>query len=179
MSYARANVELISSFLLLTTGPVGLKNLYSSRARTTRATNQFFLEAYYWMVIMTFETWHHMVPYGRWTTSDRREVLFNRSYWPVLERRPGERAKAARPSEWVDDIVQSDYFFDDWSVPWRSTNKACQSSLAACNKVLREWGMPPLPPMPSKRRSSIEVISLAYLVREPIPARVNPWAAMA
>ena len=127
---------------------------------------------------VTFEEWHHMVPYGRWTTADGREVLFNRTYWPILERTPDGFAKPARPSEWVEGIVQSEYFFDDWSAPWRSTNGACRASLAACNKVLREWGMPPLPPMPSERRSSITVISLADLVREPIPPRVNPWAAL-
>lgn len=125
---------------------------------------------------MTFEDWHHMVPYGCWTTGDGREVLFNRSYWPILERRPGKPAKPARPSEWVEDIVQSEYFFDDWSAPWRSANTVCRSSQAVCNRVLAEWGLSPLPPMPSQRRSSIEVISLADLVREPVPPRVNPWA---
>jgi hypothetical protein len=126
---------------------------------------------------MTFEDWHHMVPYGCWITADGREVLFNRAYWPILERRSGEPAEPARPSEWVEDIVRSDYFFDDWTAPWRSTNRACRASLAACNEVLAKWGLPSLPPMPRTRRSSITVISLADLVREPIPPRVNPWAA--
>ena len=53
---------------------------------------------------MTFEEWHHAVPYGGWTTADGREVLFDRSYWPILERRRVAPAKAARPSEWVEDI---------------------------------------------------------------------------
>ena len=88
---------------------------------------------------MTFEEWH-AVPYGLWITESGREVLFNRSYWPILERRQGEPAKPARPSEWVEGIVQSDYFFDDWPAPWCSTNLTCRASLAACNKVLREMG---------------------------------------
>ena len=182
MSYARANVKLIFSFLLLTTERVGLKFLYASRAHTTRATNSaaFLFSVQLIGYLMTFEEWHDMVSYGFWTTADGREVLFNRSYWPILEHHPGAPAKAARPSEWVDGIIRSEYFFDDWSAPWRSPKApACRASLANCNRVLAEWGVPPLPPMPSERRSSIEMISLADLVREPLWPRVNPWAALA
>jgi len=35
------------------------------------------------------------VPYGRWVCADGREVIFNREYWPILQRYPGEPVKAA------------------------------------------------------------------------------------
>jgi RecA-family ATPase len=40
---------------------------------------------------MTFGEWRDRCPYGKWTCADGREVLFNRSYWPILERRPAQQ----------------------------------------------------------------------------------------
>jgi RecA-family ATPase len=40
---------------------------------------------------MTFREWRDRLPYGRWTCADGREVIFNRSYWPILERRPAQQ----------------------------------------------------------------------------------------
>ena len=60
--------------------------------------------------------WHlprEHLPYGLWTCKHGREVLFNRSYWPIWERWPGEFAVRANPEEFVLDIVSQAYFFDD------------------------------------------------------------------
>jgi hypothetical protein len=35
-----------------------------------------------------------MRPYGMWTCADSRQVLFNRRYRPILERRPGQPVRA-------------------------------------------------------------------------------------
>jgi hypothetical protein len=42
--------------------------------------------------------------YGRWRCYDGREVLFNRSYQPLWERRAGQPVEMANPSEWVNGI---------------------------------------------------------------------------
>ncbi len=47
----------------------------------------------------TFKVWKAMVPYGRWTCADGRQVLFNHQYWPILERRLGEPVTAANPND--------------------------------------------------------------------------------
>jgi hypothetical protein len=37
---------------------------------------------------MSYEKWKYAAPYGKWTCADGREVLFNRLYWPILQRIP-------------------------------------------------------------------------------------------
>jgi hypothetical protein len=107
-------------------------------------------------------------PYGIWTCADGREVLFNRQYWPILERRPGEKAKPANPNEWIH-WVEQDWFFEDVNSPWdRRRWKVAADSLARCNRVLAEWGFPPLPkPTPQKVFTDLR--------DQP---RVNPYAAL-
>ena len=48
-----------------------------------------------------FERWNDM-PYGLWTCGDGREVLFNRFYEPIYQRRPGEPVTDADAAEWVN-----------------------------------------------------------------------------
>jgi hypothetical protein len=43
------------------------------------------------------------LPYGIWICADGREVLFNRAYTPIWQRRPGQTAEPADPSERVPD----------------------------------------------------------------------------
>lgn len=54
----------------------------------------------------------HDLPYGIWTCEDGREVLFNRFYEPILQRRPGGPVEPATPGEWVRWKRQS-WFYDD------------------------------------------------------------------
>jgi hypothetical protein len=85
--------------------------------------------------------WKHLCPYGRWRCADGREVLFNRSYWPILERPPPEPAKAAHPGEWIEGIVHQHYFFDDFGSPWRRPDgPEAWRSLARINRTLKEPG---------------------------------------
>lgn len=55
------------------------------------------------------------LPYGKWTCSDGREVLFNRAYSPIWERYPGKRAALADPHEWVRDIARVKMLYTDWT----------------------------------------------------------------
>jgi len=84
---------------------------------------------------MNYNEWRARLPYGKWTCADGREVLFNRSHMPILERRPGEPAKLARPGEWVESIVDEEFFFDDYTDPKRHAD-----TLISVNAVLVEWG---------------------------------------
>jgi hypothetical protein len=109
--------------------------------------------------------WRLMHPYGKWTCADGREVLFNRSYYPILQRYPGGPVSAADPNEWVD-FERQEFFWDGW------THHA--DVLKTTNRILAAWGLPKLGPKPAETRSSepIEVWTLG----DSVPRRRNPWA---
>jgi hypothetical protein len=88
------------------------------------------------------ERWVDLVPYGRWVCGDGREVLFNRCYQPIWQRRPGAPAEPANPDEWVPWITQA-WFWDDYDHPGRN-----RKTLTKVNKLLKSWGLPPLPSPP-------------------------------
>ena len=67
--------------------------------------------------------------YGLWRCSDGREILFNRGYRPLWERRPGQPVKMANPKEWVDFDTETFFWTDG-----RGTN-------ARGLRLLREWGI--------------------------------------
>jgi hypothetical protein len=75
------------------------------------------------------------LPYGKWTCEDGREVLFNRQYRPIWQRRPSEPATIADPTERVK-FMREEWFYRDASAPCR--NKA---SRARCEAVLTAWGV--------------------------------------
>ena len=118
------------------------------------------------MTEMSYREFRLRCPYGKWTCADGREVLFNRQYWPILERRPGEKAKPANPNEWVH-WKEQDYFFEDGNSPWQRRKRSVAAhTLARCNRVLAEWGFPALPkPSPLKAFGG-------NLTDEP---RINPY----
>ena len=120
---------------------------------------------------MKLDEWKLRCPYGIWTCADGREVLFNRAYWPILERRPGKPAKPANPNEWVEWIEQ-DYYFDDGNSPWHNGDRD-HRSLARINAVLTEWGFPPLPKPPKPQPWKP---SRWNHLGNPIPPRRNPYA---
>ena len=72
------------------------------------------------------------LPYGCYHCADEREVLFDRDYAPLCERRPGEAPKLANPCEWINFEWQEN-FYDD-GTPRRE-------KLAIGKTKLEEWGM--------------------------------------
>jgi hypothetical protein len=52
-----------------------------------------------------------VLPLGRWTLSDGREVLFNGFLEPIWERRPGADATPADPHEQVSRIVCTEWIY--------------------------------------------------------------------
>ena len=112
---------------------------------------------------LTREDLRLMVPYGRWTCGDGREVLFNRDFEPVLQRYPGEPARAVDQYEWVNH-VKEDFF----------------QSLARTNAVLEEWGLPLMPPMPPapRGRPALEDLLTSTADLQKMVLAPNPWIAI-
>lgn len=77
-----------------------------------------------------------VLPYGKWTCADGREVLFNRKYEPIAQRIPGSQATSADADERVA-FEREEWFYDDGRPPWRDRRTAQQ-----CCTVLVDWGMP-------------------------------------
>jgi hypothetical protein len=78
----------------------------------------------------------HQLPYGKWTYADGREVLFNRNYKPIWQRRPGQAAEAADPEERVP-FERQKWFYTDVNQPWRNAETD-----RLCNVILSSWNLP-------------------------------------
>jgi hypothetical protein len=103
-----------------------------------------------------FERWRHWCPYGIWTCADGREVLFNRDYVPIFERRPGALGRVADHAEWVA-WVRQDFFFNDTNSPvswWSVPSWEWQPVVIRINKLFVKWALSPLPPRPRNKRAS-------------------------
>jgi hypothetical protein len=95
------------------------------------------------------------LPYGRWTTHEGHEILFNREYQPIAWRlADGTLAHAVR-DEIIEDIVKEEFFYNDSNSPidyltrkvssrvlTEEEKKACQRSLLICLTLLREFSPP-------------------------------------
>lgn len=92
-----------------------------------------------------------VLPYGIWTCKDGREVVYNREYQPILQKKDGVASYADR-GEWVKDIVETKYLYDDLNAPMlyltkhlgqsrlsAAQSKACKKSLQICLQVLRDY----------------------------------------
>ena len=71
-----------------------------------------------------------MLPYGRWTCADGREVLFDRDYTPICQRTPPGPVSLADPEERVRHISSHHFYVD-------GTPERCKR--AAAMAVLAEW----------------------------------------
>jgi hypothetical protein len=80
---------------------------------------------------------HRWLPYGMWTCVDGREVLFNRSYRPIWQRRPGQCAEKAKHGEWVPWKKQQ-YLFSDYDAPWRS-GAAAKTTRVRVDRALSDF----------------------------------------
>jgi hypothetical protein len=78
---------------------------------------------------------HVALPYGEWTCADGREVLHNRFYEPIWQRADGVLSRAD-PSEWVRNIVEEQWLYNNASAPWRSAADA-----ARLLRILEDFGV--------------------------------------
>lgn len=77
-----------------------------------------------------------LLPYGVWKCADGRDVLFNRDYQPIFDRRVGSGPVPADPQEWVKHIDEEKWFYSDVDPPW------CDyAARRRCLAVLRDWGV--------------------------------------
>jgi hypothetical protein len=92
-----------------------------------------------------YERLRETMPYGMWTCEDGRQVLFNRDYHPIWQRYPGAPAIPADPEEWVLQIKQQNYFFDDSNPPWirKGQGREYGPTARLCRKILAEWTCKP------------------------------------
>jgi len=76
------------------------------------------------------------LPYGKWTCSSGREVLFNRNYEPIWSR-TNSKAKtiSADRAEWVEHDSE-EHFYKDGNPPWRD-----KETLRRCEQILKSWGI--------------------------------------
>src|SRR5580765_4964173 len=73
------------------------------------------------------------LPYGIWTTEDGRQILFNRFYEPIWERRDGQAPTPADPTEWIKGPATQHWFYGDEHGDPAKRRRA----LAA----LKDWGI--------------------------------------
>ena len=60
------------------------------------------------------------LPYVFWICANKREVIANRNYRPIWSRHRGQMAIPANFAEWINDIKQEIFLFDDQIDPWES-----------------------------------------------------------
>jgi hypothetical protein len=73
------------------------------------------------------------LPYGKWTTTSGREVLFSRFYEPLYEKVDGQ-VKEADPKEWVEAITKQVYFYNGRARAEEGVTELAQAALA-------DWGI--------------------------------------
>jgi hypothetical protein len=73
-----------------------------------------------------------ILPYGKWTCEDGREVLFNRYYKPIWQRAADGTVSRASRDEWVKWLKQ-EWFYDDGT--------ARPDVLKRTRAVLVVWGI--------------------------------------
>jgi hypothetical protein len=102
---------------------------------------------------LTNHTTRRMLPYGKWTCADGREVVFNREYQPIFQRKDGVVSHADR-NEYVKNIVKTEMYYDDGCAPatyldqdrgYRLSKRDtahCQRSILICLMVMDEFTPP-------------------------------------
>ena len=83
----------------------------------------------------SFKPMRLYLPYGKWTCADGMEILFNRDYRPIWEKRPDGTVIAANPDEWIV-FSKQEFCFGDARIP--PSDKA---TFRLCCNILKEWGV--------------------------------------
>jgi len=78
-----------------------------------------------------------LLPYGKWTCTDGKEVLFNRDYAPIWKKDLKGKVTKVDADTWVENIDQSEHYYDDRTAPYRGDKR----TLKVCEKVLEDWGV--------------------------------------
>jgi hypothetical protein len=82
------------------------------------------------------------LPYGKWTTEDGTEVLFNRKYQPIWVKHPDGKVDSAARDWWVSNIVKQEWYYDDSNRPYGDRRlKRTHDSLARCYAALNKFGV--------------------------------------
>lgn len=80
------------------------------------------------------------LPYGKWTTTDNKEYLFNRDYEPIRGRDLTTNTEIpVTLKTWVGGEIETEFYYDGSSYPYR-----CEKTLRKCWDILATW--------PSNRR---------------------------
>lgn len=106
------------------------------------------------------------LPYGIWTCESGRQVVFNREYQPILQCENGVYSYANQ-SEWVKDMVKTEYLYHDGNNPMdyisnkyqghklnANQKKEAKKSLLICLDILKKFT--PKEGLSVNRRCSIE-----------------------
>jgi hypothetical protein len=86
-----------------------------------------------------FICWKTFMPYGMYVCADGREVLFNRLYEPILQRRPGEGVSEIDRKEYVESIRQGWlYGGGHWEdTPYGHKGVACRKRLVEAVRAFK------------------------------------------
>ena len=80
------------------------------------------------------ESMRYRLIYGRWTTADGTEVMFDRRYRPRWRRKPDGVVEPADPSQWIDEMVE------EFLVLQRSHQPFGPKKINA--RIAAEWRLP-------------------------------------
>ena len=83
--------------------------------------------------------WRKILPYGKWTCADGRQVVFNRDYTPIFQRLPSGQVIPADPTEWVRWIAQV-WFYEDLPGCW-SKRGPSKRLLDRVNAAVSDWNL--------------------------------------
>lgn len=82
-----------------------------------------------------FQPMRLSLPYGKWFCENGKEILFNRDYLPIWMKDKAGKVHQIEPDTWVEDIVRSEFYFDDGSTPW----KGDKYTFVTCKNILINW----------------------------------------
>ncbi len=99
-----------------------------SRSSVTVPTNQSLAK--------DFKPMRLWLPYGKATTADGEEFLFNRDYMPIWKKSTNGTVSSVSPALHIDK-TGSEVFFNDGNAPWHRH----KDSHEKCFNALKEWGV--------------------------------------
>lgn len=105
----------------------------SRRSRSSKTNSGEYVSRKGRQVFVSRDEFKRMneLSYGIWECEDGRQVLFNRFYEPIYERRPGEPARPADPHERIGRAYQRWFYIDD--------ARSERDKMAAARRALDEW----------------------------------------